>query len=337
MNYFKLSNRNGIEVDISPYGGIIQSLKVPDRHGQQADITLGFDTVAEYQAGSPFFGALVGRYCNRIAGGRFKLDDTVYPLAVNNGINHLHGGVVGFDKVIWDVEVIKVGEAPALKLNYTSADGEEGYPGKLKVEIMYSLNDTNDFTIRYRATTDKSTHVNLTQHAYFNLAGHDAGNIADHDIWINADFFTPTDAGSIPTGEIRPVQGTPFDFRKMKLIEDVIDVDEEQINFCGGIDVNFVLNKLPYDFSHASTAVHQGSGRTMDVFTTEPGLQFYTGNNLDGINGKGGAFYKKRDGFCFESQHFPDTPNKSMFPSTRLDPGQEYNSCTVYKFGLVET
>ncbi|MDA0348428.1 MAG: galactose mutarotase [Verrucomicrobia bacterium] len=337
MNYFKLSNRNGIEIDISPYGGIIQSLKVPDRYGQQADITLGFDTVAEYQAGSPFFGALVGRYCNRIAGGRFKLDQTFYPLAINNGKNHLHGGVVGFDKVNWVVEETMDGDAPALKLNYTSADGDEGYPGELKIEVMYSLNDTDDFTISYRATTDKSTHVNMTQHAYFNLAGHDAGSIVDHDIWVNADFFTPTDGGSIPTGEIRPVDDTAFDFRKVKRIEDAIYTNEEQINFCGGIDINFVLNKLPYDLSHASTAVHRVSGRTMDVFTTEPGLQFYTGNNLNGINGKGGAFYKKHDGFCFESQHFPDTPNKSMFPSTRLDPGQEYNSCTVYKFGLADS
>jgi aldose 1-epimerase len=337
MNYFKLSNKNGIEVSISPYGGIIQSLKVPDRDGKQADITLGFDTVADYQAGSPYFGSLVGRFCNRIAGGRFMLDETFYPLAVNNGINHLHGGEVGFDKVLWSIEEMKFGEASALKLNYTSADGEEGYPGELKVEVMYSLNDTNDFTIRYRATTDKSTHVNLTNHAYFNLAGHDAGSITDHDVWINADFFTPTDAGSIPSGEIRPVQDTPFDFRKTKKIEDVINLDDEQINFCGGIDINFVLNKLPYDFSHAATAVHESSGRTMDVFTTEPGLQFYTGNNLNGINGKDGAFYKKCDAFCFETQHFPDSPNKSMFPSTRLDPGQVYDTSTVYKFGLLET
>jgi aldose 1-epimerase len=337
MDYFNLSNKNGIEVLVSAYGGTIQSLKVPDRHGEQADITLGFDTVAEYQAGSPYFGALVGRYCNRIAGSRFRLDGKIYTLAANNGYNHLHGGIVAFDKVQWDVEATTVGEDPALKLSYTSADGEEGYPGELKIEVLYSLNSRNDFSIRYQATTDKATHLCLTQHAYFNLAGHGAGSIIDHDIWVNADFFTPTDAESIPTGEIRPVEDTPFDFREMKKIEDGIYLDDEQINFCGGFDLNFVLKKVPYDFSHAATALHQASGRTMDVYTTEPGLQFYTGNNLNGINGKDGAFYKKHDGFCFETQHFPDSPNKSMFPSTRLDPGQEYNSCTVYKFGLAET
>lgn len=334
MNFYSLSNSNGIEVVVTPYGGIIQKLMVPDRHGDVSDIALGYDYLENYKDRSPYFGALIGRYGNRVANGRFILDGNEYCLAINNGANHLHGGLKGFDKVVWRIEEILDSGEVGLRLSYKSVDGEEGYPGDLWVEVTYFLSNTDDLTINYRATTSKPTHVNLTQHSYFNLGGHDLGGILDHEIRINADFFTPTDAGSIPTGEIRPVDETPFDFRSFTRIEDVIGIDDEQLNLAGGFDHNFVLNKLPYDLSHAATLVDAKSGRMMEVYTTEPGLQFYTGNNLDGIAGKAGAVYQKRDGLCLETQHFPDTPNKSMFPSTRLDPGQEYVSQTVYKFGI---
>jgi aldose 1-epimerase len=335
MNLFRLTNSNGIEIVVSPFGGIIKEMWLPDRAGDRADVALGFDHMSEYKENAPYFGAIIGRVGNRIAGGRFVLDGVEYKVAVNNGPNHLHGGLVGFDKVIWQVKEVSEDGEQGLELTYESADGEEGYPGALSVKVNYFLNDTDDFTIRYRATTSKPTHVNLTQHAYFNLSGHDYGNILDHEIWVNADFYTPTDAYSIPTGEIRPVDDSPFDLRKPKRIEDGIYLDDEQLKFGGGYDQNFVLNKLPCDMSHAATVSDPKSGRMMEVFTTEPGIQLYTGNNLNGVHGKAGAFYETRAGLCLETQRFPDSPNKSMFPSTQLDPGVEFRSETVYKFGII--
>ena len=335
MDLYTLNNSNGIEMVVTPFGGIIKELRVPDKQGAIADIVLGLDSDEDYQRGSPYFGALIGRYGNRIAGGRFKLDGEAYALATNDGLNHLHGGDLGFDKAHWEIEEINESGDHGLCLRYKSRDGEEGYPGELDVEVKYLLSDTDDLTINYRARTDKPTHVNLTQHSYFNLGGHDCGTILDHEVLLNADFFTPIDAGSIPTGEIRTVQDTVFDFRKRKRIEDVIHVEDEQLNHVGGFDHNLVLKKLPYDLSHAATVWDPKSGRMMEVFTTEPGLQFYSGNYLKEMDGKKGAQYQKHSGMCLESQHFPDTPNKSMFPSTRLNPGEAYVSQTVYKFGVV--
>ena len=334
MTLYTLENSNGIRLEVSPYGGIIKELWMPDRDGHLADIVLGLDTIEDYKKDSPYFGAIVGRYGNRIGRAQFVLDGDVFHLAANNGVNHLHGGEVGFNNVLWDVQELEIADEKGLKLHYVSADGEEGYPGELDVEVTYILNETDDLSIEYRARTTKPTHVNLTQHSYFNLGGHDNGTILDHEIRVNADFFTPTDEGWIPTGEIRTVEGTPFDLRQAQRIEDRINLEEEQLIIAGGFDHNFVLNKLPYDLSHAATVSDPKSGRMMDVYTTEPGIQFYTGNYLTEMAGKGGATYQWRSGLCLETQHFPDTPNKSMFPSTRLNPGEEYLSKTVYKLGI---
>lgn len=334
MELYKLSNTNGIDIKVSPFGGVIQSLKVPSRSGELADISLGFDSVEKYAEERYYFGALVGRFGNRIAGGQFILDGELYKLAQNDGSNHLHGGLVGFDRVLWDVQVFDGPDGASLTLRYTSPDGEEGYPGELNTEVTYSLNEDSEFKIHYRATTDKSTHINLTQHTYFNLGGHEGGSIVDHELSIAADFYTPIDAESISTGEILSVEGTVLDFRRSKRIGDFIDADVEQLKLAGGFDHNFVLNKRPGELSHAAKLVHPESGRTVEVMTTEPGIQFYSGNYLDGVIGKEGVAYEKRNALCLETQHFPDTPNKSMFPSTRLDPGQVYDSTTVYKFGV---
>lgn len=307
---------------------------MPDRDGDLADIVLGLDDLEAYKDNSPYFGAIIGRYGNRIGKGQFLLDGEVYSLAVNNGVNHLHGGEVGFNHVLWDAKSFEAEEEWGVKLRYLSADGEEGYPGELDVEVTYTLNDTDDLSITYRATTSKPTHINLTQHSYFNLGGHADGTILDHEIRINADFFTPTDEGWIPTGEIQSVEGTPFDLRKRQRIEDRIHLDNEQLKIAGGFDHNFVLKKLPCDLSHAASVYDNKSGRMIDVYTTEPGMQFYTGNYLTDMPGKAGATYQWRSGLCLETQHFPDTPNKSMFPSTRLNPGEEYLSKTVYKLGI---
>ncbi len=249
-------------------------------------------------------------------------------------MNHLHGGDVGFNNVLWDTEEMEVEGEKGLKLRYRSTDGEEGYPGELAVEVIYTLSETDDLGIEYRARTTKPTHVNLTQHSYFNLGGHDNGSILDHEVQVNADFYTPTDAGWIPTGEIRTVEETPFDLRQPQRIEDRIHLEDEQLKIANGFDHNFVLNKLPYKLSYAASVCDPKSGRKLEVYTTEPGMQFYTGNSLTEMTGKAGATYQKRSGLCLETQHFPDTPNKSMFPSTRLNPGEEYVSQTVYKFGL---
>ena len=334
MTLYTLENSNGIRIEISPYGGIIKELWMPDRDGDVADIVLGFDTLEEYEDNAPYFGAIIGRYGNRIGRGQFMLDGEVFTLAVNNGVNHIHGGEVGFNKVLWDAQPFETKGETGLKLRYVSADGEEGYPGELDVEVTYSLNETDDLSILYEATTTKSTHINLTQHSYFNLGGHGDGTILDHEVKINADFYTPTDEGWIPTGEIRSVEDTPFDLRKRQRIEDRIHLDDEQLKIAGGLDHNFVLSKLPCDLSHAASVYDAKSGRMIDVYTTEPGIQLYTGNYLTEMPGKAGATYQWRSGLCLETQHFPDTPNKSMFPSTRLNPGEEYRSQTVYKLGI---
>jgi aldose 1-epimerase len=344
VDIYTLTNRRGAEARIITYGGAVVSLKVPDRRGHFDDVVLGFDTIEEYQKQSFFIGALIGRYGNRIARGRFRLDGVEYQLATNNPPNHLHGGVRGFDKVVWKAQPVdpqdKRRGGAALELTYLSHDGEEGYPGNLSVRVVYTLTDRNELLIDYSATTDKDTVVNLTQHNYYNLAGAGSGDILGHRLWINADRFTPTDATAIPTGELRSVKGTPFDFRKATAIGALINQDDEQIKFGNGYDHNFVLKKggfwPPYLVSHiftlAARVYEPTSGRVMEVWTSEPGVQFYTGNYLDGTPGKGGRAYARRSAFCLETQHYPDSPNHPAFPSTVLRKGATYSSATVYKF-----
>jgi len=331
VDIYTLTNTRGAEARIITYGGIVVSLKVPDRTGKFDDVVLGFDSMAGYDKNAGYLGALIGRYGNRIAKGKFKLNGVEYSLAVNNGENHLHGGVKGFDKVIWQAAPVSSKNGPALKLTYFSKDGEEGYPGNLRVTVIYTLTNNNELQIDYSATTDKTTIVNLTQHSYFNLAGSGSGDILQHQVMINADRFTPTDAGAIPTGELRNVSGTPMDFRKPTAIGARIDHDDEQLRFGSGYDHNWVLNKRAA-LSLAATAYESTSGRLLTVLTTEPGLQFYTGNYLDGATGKGGKPNLKRTGFCFEAQHYPDSPNKPAFPSVVLKPGTVYKQTTIYRF-----
>jgi aldose 1-epimerase len=332
VDIYTLVNKNGSEVRITNYGGILQSLKVPDRYGNLGDVLLGYDSVEQYIKNSPYFGALIGRYGNRIAKGKFELDGKTYTLATNDGENHLHGGNVGFDKVLWDVKEITEDGAPGLELSYLSKDGEEGYPGNLKVTVKYLWTDDNELKIEYTATTDKPTVVNLTSHGYFNLTG--KGDILGHELMINADKFTPVVKGLIPTGEMAPVAGTPFDFRTPKPIGKDIDADNQQIEYGPGYDHNFVLNKgKEGEMTLAADVYDPETGRDMEVWTTEPGLQFYSGNFLDGtITGKGGWVYEKHAAFCLESQHYPDSPNEPQWPTTTLRPGQVYNTKTVYKF-----
>ena len=335
VDIYTLTNRRGTEVKITNYGGIITSLKVADRKGKRDDIVLGFDNLDAYLKGHPYFGAIIGRYGNRIAKGRFTLNGHQYTLAVNNGENHLHGGLKGFDKVVWAARSLKVPNGAALRLTYLSKDGEEGYPGNLSVRVIYTLTNADELKIEYRATTDKDTVVNLTSHSYFNLAGQGNGDILNHELFINAFSFTPTDAGSIPTGELKSVTGTPFDFTTSKLhkIGERINDDDQQLKLAKGYDHNFVLNGRMGMLRQVAVVYEPGSGRLMEVRTTEPGIQFYTGNFLDGtLTGKDGKVYQQRYGFCLETQHFPDSPNKPSFPTTVLRKGQQYHSATVYKF-----
>ena len=336
VDLYTLTNRNGIEVRITNYGGRVVSLLAPDRHGKMADVVLGFDDLDDYVGNNPFFGALVGRYANRIAKARFTLDGVEYKLAQNNGPNSLHGGLKGFDKVIWAARELSK-DPPTLELTYVSQDGEEGYPGKLTAKVVYTLTDNNEFRIDYTATTDKDTVLNLTNHSYFNLAGQGNGDILKHEITINADRFTPVDATLIPTGELRQVQGTPFDFHQATAIGARINADDEQIKFGQGYDHNFVLNHTGHGLSLAARVMEPESGRVMEVLTTQPGMQFYTGNFLDGtVHGKGGKVYGRRSAFCLETQHFPDSPNQPKFPSAELKPGQTYRQTTVYKFSMAK-
>jgi aldose 1-epimerase len=331
VDLYKLTNSQGMEVTVITYGARVQSIRVPDRNGKMADVALGFDNIEGYQTENPYFGAVVGRYGNRIAKGRFKIDGKEYKLAVNNGENALHGGLKGFDKVVWTAKEANGG----VELTYLSKDGEEGYPGNLTATVRYTLTDANELRIDYTATTDKKTVANITNHSYFNLAGEGSGDILGHRIQINADKFTPVDAGLIPTGELKPVAGTPFDFRTPHLIGERINANDEQIRRGKGYDHNFVLNGQMGTMRQIVRVVEPKSGRVMEVSTTEPGVQFYTGNFLDGTNkGKGGKAYAFRTGFCLETQHFPDSPNHPAFPSTLLEPGKTMKSSTVYKFSV---
>ena len=333
---FTLRNTAGMTVRISNYGGTIVSWTAPDKDGNFEDITLGCDSLTGYQKGVPYFGALVGRYGNRIAKGKFILDGKTYNLAVNNGVNALHGGLKGFDKVLWKAVTVD-GEEPQLVLNYVSKDGEEGYPGTLSVEVIYTLTKDNSLKIDYKATTDKATVINLTNHAYFNLAGvKNSTPILDHRLTLNANKFLPVDATLIPTGELKPVSGTPFDFTKAKKIGlQINDTTDVQIKYGGGYDHCWVLADSSKSLKLAATVHEPKSGRIMEVFTTEPAIQFYTGNFMDGSNiGKGGIAYQKRTGLCLETQHYPDSPNQSKFPRVVLRPNEKYETTTVYKFSV---
>jgi aldose 1-epimerase len=333
VDLYTLTNANGMVAKITTYGGTLTELWAPDRNGQMEDIVLGFDTVEPYETISPYFGSTVGRYGNRIGKGTFTLDGREYTLATNNDQNHLHGGLKGFDKVVWKADPFQNESGVGLKLRYLSADMEEGYPGNLDVTVTYTLTNKNELKIDYLAKTDKPTIVNLTNHAYFNLAGQGDGKILDHQLMINADAFTPVDDGLITTGEIRPVEGTPFDFREFTAIGKRIDADDQQIKFGGGYDHNWVLNKNNGGMTLAAKVFEPTSGRLMEIYTDEPGVQFYAGNFLDGtITGKMGKVYPHRSGLCLETQHYPDSPNKPNFPPVTLRPGQTYKTTTVHKF-----
>jgi aldose 1-epimerase len=335
VKIYTLTNAKGCEARITNYGGIVVSLKVPDRKGKLGDVVLGYDKLEDYVKNNPYFGALVGRYGNRIGKGRFKIGSREYKLALNSGENHIHGGVKGFDKVVWKARPVKTRQGPALVLRYLSRDGEEGYPGNLDVKAVYTLTDDNALKLVLTANTDRDTIVNLTHHSYFNLAGAGNGDILDHEVMIAADRFTPVDGSLIPTGELKPVQGTPLDFTSPVRIGARIGRDNEQLKFGQGYDHNWVLNSRAGTLALAARVYEAGSGRIMEVHTTEPGLQFYTGNFLDGSNiGKGGKAYKYRYAFCMEPQHFPDSPNKKNFPEVLLRPGQTYGSTIIYKFSV---
>ena len=335
VDLYTLKNRNGMEARITNYGGIVVSLKVPDRNRKFDDVVLGFNDLDSYLKGHPYFGAVIGRYGNRIAKGRFTLNGVEYKLAVNNGENHLHGGIKAFDKVVWTAQEQKSAAGPAVRMTYLSKDGEEGYPGNLTVKVVYSLTENSELKVVYSAVTDKSTVVSLTQHAYFNLAGAGAGDILNHQLTLYADRFTPTDDGSIPTGELRSVKGTPLDFTTATAIGARINQPDEQLKFGNGYDHNWVLNKSDNSLGLAATVYEPTSGRVMEVYTTERGLQFYAGNYLDGaIKGKAGKDYPRRSGFCLEAQNFPDSPNKPNFPSPVLKPGETYSQTTIYKFSI---
>ena len=330
VDLYTLSNDNGMVAKISNYGGIITHLLTPDRKGNAGDVALGYDTLDEYLAHNPFFGALCGRYANRIGNASFKIGRKEYPLAQNNGKNHLHGGLVGFDKKVWDARGFRTPSAVGVKMTYLSKDGEEGYPGNLSVTVTYSLSNQNALKIEYFATTDAPTVLNLTNHAYFNLAG--KGDILGHVMMINADSYTPTDAGQITTGEIHSIAGTPLDFRTPIAIGDRIEADYEPLKFGMGYDHNWVVNGKAGQLRLAAVVSEPSSGRKMEVLTTQPGVQLYTGNVLDGKAKGKGLTYGRRSGLCLETQHFPDSPNKPQFPSTLLKPGEFFNETTVYKF-----
>jgi aldose 1-epimerase len=330
VDLYLLTNKNGMEAAITNYGGTVVSLKVADRNGKFEDVVLGYDNLDGYATGKAYIGATVGRYANRIAHATFTLDGTTYTVAKNDGDNHLHGG---FNKRVWTAKDVSSIAGQALELTYLSKNREEGFPGNLPVKVVYTLTDQNELKIDYSATTDKDTVLNLTNHAYFNLAGQGNGDILQQQVMIKADRFTPIDATSIPTGELRSVKGTPFDFTNSTAIGARIDQDDQQLKLGRGYDHNFVLNgDTMRALFLAAQAYDPHSGRVLEVFTTEPGIQLYTGNFLDGIHGKDGKVYNRRYAFCLETQHFADSPNRPNFPSTELKPGQHFQSTTVYKF-----
>ncbi len=337
VKFFVLTNANGMEVTFTNYGQRLVSLYAPDKNGKFDDVVLGFDNLKDYRAKKNFFGAVIGRYGNRIAKGKFSLDGKTYDLAINNNENHLHGGLVGFESVVWKVDDHTDN---SISFSRVSPDMEEGYPGNLEVTVSYVLTDDNALRISYEAKTDKPTYVNLTNHSFFNLKGEGEGTVNDHVVLLNADKFTPVDNGLIPTGEIMNVEDTPFDFRAPKTIEKDINADFEQLKIGKGYDHNFVLNEEPKNnegLTFAARVVEPNSGRTLEVYTSEPGVQFYGGNFLDGSDiGKSGNPYVRRGSFCLETQHFPDSPNQPDFPSTRLNPGETYTSYCTYKFGVTE-
>ena len=332
---YTLKNESGMTVKVTNYGAIITSIVVPDRNGDMADVVLGYDRVEDYMnaVDRPYFGAIVGRYGNRIAKGEFRLKGETYSLATNNNENHLHGGIIGFDKVVWDAEFDKSDNS--ISLSYLAKDLEEGYPGNVQVRVTYALTNDNRIVIDYHATTDKATPVNLTQHTYFNLKGEGNGTILDHELMLNAKKYTPVDATLIPTGDMSDVAGTPFDFTMSKPIGRDIELDHEQLTFGLGYDHNWVLDKSGDDanITLAARAYERSTGRVLEVHTTEPGVQFYCGNFLDGrLTGKSGKPYVQRGGFCLETQHYPDSPNQRSFPSTILEPGSEYSTRTEFRF-----
>jgi aldose 1-epimerase len=338
VDLYTLRNAKGAEARIMNYGGIVTSLKVPDRKGNLGDVVLGYDHLDGYLTNNPYFGSLVGRYGNRIAKGKFTLHGKEYTLATNNGPNHLHGGIKGFDKVVWTARPFQSPRGPALELRYLSKDGEEGYPGNLWVTAIHTWTDDNTLHLDYTATTDQSTILNLTHHSYFNLAGSGAGDILNHEVMLAADTFTPVDSTLIPTGELRPVEGTPFDFRKSTPIGARINNDDQQLKFGNGYDHNWVMTKPAGQLGLMARVYEPTSGRVLEVSSTEPGLQFYSGNFLDGsIVGKGGQAYQFRHGFCMEPQHYPDSPNQTNFPPVVLTSGQVYRNTIVYRFTTKST
>jgi aldose 1-epimerase len=334
VDLYTLANKNGMEVAITNFGGIVVSLKAPDRNGKFDDVVLGYDQLDGYLTNKAFFGALIGRYGNRIAHGQFKLDGTTYNLPKNDGDNTLHGGMRGFNKRLWTAKDVSNNKGAALELTYLSKDGEEGFPGNLSAKVIYTLTDQNELHIDYSATTDKDTVVNLTNHSYFNLAGQGKGDILGHQLLIKADRFTPVDQTLIPSGDLKAVKGTPFDFITPTAIGERINQDDQQLKFGKGYDHNWVLNGgIKATPALAAEAYEPKSGRVLQVWTTEPGVQFYSGNFLDGtITGKSGKVYNLRYAFCLETQHFPDSPNHANFPSTELKPGEKYHTSTIFKF-----
>jgi aldose 1-epimerase len=328
---YVLSNAHGVRAGILSWGGILRTLEIPDRNHDMADVVLGFDSLVPYEAQHPYFGTITGRFANRIAKGQFTLDGEKYTLATNNGPNHLHGGINGFDRKVWKAYTSQTHSSASLTMTYTSPDGDEGYPGELKTEVSYTLNDANELTIEYRATTTKPTPINLTNHAYYNLAGHTSGDILNHSLEIDADAYIPVDETSIPLGLLQNVSGTPFDFKTPHTVGDRIT----QVGI--GYDHNYVLSLKPTPLKRAALLTDKTSGRTMEVLTTEPGVQLYTGNYLDGtLIGKGGAVYQKHAGLCLETQHFPDSVHQPTYPTTILRPGEVFTSTTVMRFGVTQ-
>ena len=330
---YRISNDAGMEVAVTNYGATVVAICIPDRDGASADVVLGFDSLSEYEAHREYYGAAVGRFANRIAGGSFVLNAKTYNLNCNEGANHLHGGIRGFDKAIWHCESDNTHGNASIKLTYVSPSGEEGYPGNLVVDVIYSLTDANEFSIAYTATTDEPTVVNLSHHSYFNLAGEGSGNVLNHELMIDADYFTPVDRKLIPTGELKSVSGSALDFTRTTRIGERIDNEEEQLVLCGGYDHNYVLKGKPGELKLAARVFEPNSGRTMELHTTAPGLQFYSGNMMgECARGKDGHEYRPRGGFCLEPQHFPNSPNQPNFPSTVLNPGDEYRQKSIFKF-----